>query len=768
MIGDIVSINTKDWYAEIEISGFATGGSYSMGLGQPYNSIRPPNTPKIAFSVLSSGFDNNFNPTTVSRTVYGLTGIRKAYPNNALKDESINANGNLLVRVSLSDYIYSKDSQITAQIGSGFYFNGASGNNSGFLSATNNSPTGYPKIIANWSCVPFERIVGSQGTLRCLAFHTSAVSGKPIRGGLFTVRDASGNVVSGSVLSPSIDSRMGDPVPIVEYVYDYPTASLTQGAVLTGNVKLYPILGTTGEIMDSNVPSYIPTGIISQPTQWFMPMVQFCDKNDTYGVTVAVVDPISGNNASGIAIAYSGFDALNPPRAFQTIHSGIKAIQNYNNTGRGRNDLDAGLLLLKSGNYGWMGGTNSLSSPTPKTHFVVSGYPNVSRDLINITGQFGTQSFANGRIRLDSVSIQNGSSSLFTNISGFWVNNCFINSTGGSVTFYDKCFSYFTKNSIKNLAEGFSPFGNVVSPAILFRGNYFVSGWNKQSQIYTVIGNQMDLSSSNNGTRWVDDLGATQTSPTGVPIIFAYNKILRWNPQAGITFMSFRTNTTSGAGGGNVAFVQNLIEQSGPNQNPAFHCGADQVIYNVDNIIIWNNTILGTRLGNINYNSSGGFYTTRKHWSFKNNLTDDSNMKDDTFVGEGGASGVRTGNFPLQMGCASQGNIVLELSGIGAAGFQPYFAGANTYWSPFNINPVSSGNIYGFTNRQAFSGDGIVPTGSGNYVPNGASAMLVDFGVSNMLPYDLAGNPRQTFDAGAYSYYTLVLEQLRRRRIILI
>jgi hypothetical protein len=79
-----VGITCNGWVAEIDITGLATGGTYNFGMG----TNNDPTNAKIVFTLTSHGYDTSGNATTITRTIYGTQWLRKAYPNNAVADET--------------------------------------------------------------------------------------------------------------------------------------------------------------------------------------------------------------------------------------------------------------------------------------------------------------------------------------------------------------------------------------------------------------------------------------------------------------------------------------------------------------------------------------------------------------------------------------------------------------------------------------------------------------------------------------------------------
>lgn len=785
MIGDIVSctIGNDGWWASIQISGISGSGTYNNGLGIN-NSIKFPNNPTMVFSVLSSGYNDSGIPITIPRTVYGTTGVRFPYPNNLLLNESINSSNNLAIQIALSDYIYQKDTNITFSGTSGFYTStgGVTTNNSiSGLSVTNGSSHPYPQVIGNWSWVPFERVTNS-GTLRCLAFHTSAISGRPVRTVYFSVYDNSGNTVSGYVTGMSIDNRIGGAIPVAEYVWNYSTSSLNSGSLLTGNFIAYPWIGDTGSLLNTSIPNYgqtgsawpyLPQGLIQQPTVWPMPFVQLCDSSGNYGITVVVVDINNGNNLSGSGIDITSFNTSSPPPSYQTINSGLQGIKDYNKKNRGRNDFGGGILYLQSGNYAWMGGTITLPS-TAATYVTLAPFPGVGQSNVIITGQTGTSDFNTNKLQFSGLTLATYSNGGVIIDATFWENQCYHNCSG-ALTFYNPSYNYITNNTIKGDGNGFKPFSTSYEVFPLVRGNKFLSGFSNTASYgilaNTVIGNFADL--SNGVSTFITDFSnITQTIPTGNNVIIYSNYFSRSNGNGGGPIVFLRGNQIANnafTGNGlqnNIVYSQNLLEGISSLETNGLSIASDGTLNDTNNVIIHNNVSVGANRSNLCYNESGQWAPARKDWSWKNNVFNEMYFKTDTFPGEGGPSGIRTGNWAMYYGVGCEGNIVTMSSGTNST-INQIFPGLNT------IYPLSGTSLIvyptgflDFINPQDFFSVGGKPSfGSGNYgLLSGSPA--INMGLKILLPYDISGVARQNYDAGIYAYISGI--GFVRRRIFVI
>ena len=115
--GCAVAPACNGWVADITITtvGTVTAGTYP-GFGLGTNNTPATGTPKLTFTVTSKIQGTS---STGTHIVYGTYWLRQAYPNNALANETPTSN-QVVVRVALSDYIYSADT-LTANILAGFY-----------------------------------------------------------------------------------------------------------------------------------------------------------------------------------------------------------------------------------------------------------------------------------------------------------------------------------------------------------------------------------------------------------------------------------------------------------------------------------------------------------------------------------------------------------------------------------------------------------------------------------------------------------------------
>ncbi len=712
--GDITAtrINVSGWYAEIDIEGLSTGGSYDTGMGTDND----PTSGKIKFNVTSSSYTDVGVGSNMTRTVYGTNYKRKVYPNDANADESLGT-GIVTVTVALSEWIYSSDT-LTVDIYSGFYTESGTPNNAASVAAvTNNSAEAYPKVIGNWSWPPYTRVTGASFDLRCVAFHRSAQEGRPVKVVKFTVTDESSNTVTAFVTNPIIDPSMDDTVSVIEYVGTISTATLVQGDTLTCNFQAFPWYGDTNATLNT------ADGVNTLPTPYYAPHYCLCDKNDTYGITIAVVDSVSGNNSTGAVVDEGSFDDQNPPNAYLNIYAAANAIAAYNNTNHSRNDVGGGIIYLQEGSHVWTGGTVSAGT-TPDCYVTITKFPGTTQSNVLISSASGSKDITD-RVKIESIKITNSTTIGFTGIGSLWIHDCIIDSTGAA-TFYVNSLLYITSCDLYNCAE-FTPYSTTNSPRCLIRGCESKETLGQYFRPYTLIGN--DLVGARIRANYVG-----QTSPVFKDTIYAFNIVSQ---------LSDVPIMLEG-----MAIIQNVFERTVAGSTPLMQIAADSSSSDpVNNVFLWYNTMVGQR-SNIAYNDcnlNGVGPGWREHWSVKNNIFDDYNCVTDIDSHGGTPGPERYGNHSIIHGTGFSGDVICNR--VGTVDYENKFLGLFSKRG----NPLAPA----FVDDKSSSGTG---TGGGNYKLTGSSPALNLVAENKaLLPYDLAGVTRYNDGSGAVGAYEYAL-----------
>jgi len=771
--GDIrkISISDDGWKAFVEIEGMGLSGSVDPGFPDYYDTAFTASIPKITFNVTSLGFTDNGGSSTITRSIVATKPIRYPYPDGDYPGPSAGQSitgmdhyitgGNVVLKLALSDFIYAKDidtfagSNITANVLGSLYVSASinSAATSSFL-VQNSSSRDYPQTIANWSWPGFERVSGSTFTLRACAFHRGAVLGRPVRFVDFRVSDNSGNSLTAKALNPIIDPNMPDQVPVIEYTGSFSTATLTQGEVLTCSFAAYPWYGDSGSILNTRLSPY------SESSPYYRDIYLLNDKNNTYGVTIAVVD-VNGADASGSVVDSASFSIGAPPTAYRTIGAAAAGIASYNNSNRSRNDVGAGIVYIKSGSYQWLGSSNSYGT-TPKTWITIAKFPTESIVDVLLSGSSGNTDISD-RIKFEEVSFTHtGNNGMTSGVQCVWAHKCRFSSSA-QVMFNNSgtgMVDYYTHNQFIRFGQGMKAFGSNRKSTALARGNNFTTtgsvAYAKVSPCFTYIGNR----GTKVGAHTVDDGNVIDSSTNAVNNLTASNVIYAFNKfqcrSVGASFSNFNQggsaleddgSTTHGA-----AIVQNLFENVESTATMLLWVAADANPGTpVNNILMWHNTLIGQRI-NMGYNDSGSEAKYKYDWSVKNNISDDANSKSDWFAGYGYGTGSRVGNWPIIHGVGTAYNFFGNVNGIGAA-VHTEFAGINSIHRSDNYYQPS---FQQYVDRQAATST-VDGAGGGNYKISGSSPLITGYAnPSWLLPYDLEGNPRTqvTNFIGAYAYGT--------------
>lgn len=757
--GDITSvrIHSNGYHAEVDVEGMGLSGSCNTGFYSTTNTLFTGSNPTFRIDLVSKGFDDYGGFTYISRSLVGTKYVRCPFPRETIADQVENGT-TTTIKVYLSDFFYSEDTG-SVTIDAGFYTSASiSSSVLTNYSLQNSSSATYPKVIANWYWPCWDIITGSYYKLRMGAFHRSAEQGRPVRSVKFTSRDNVGNSVSTFVLNPIIDNTVGDANPIIEYVWEMPSSTFSQSAVVTCSFSAYPWYGNSGSILDTRLSPFTHSRT-GTGTPYYADIYLLNDKNNVYGNTICVVDSILGNDTTGIPIDSSSFNPLSPPSAFATIGKAASSASNYNNTFRTRNDVGNVTVYLRSGSHRWMGSSNSYGI-TPLTYCRITSFPGVDRTSVFISGSAGNTDISD-RIKFENVSItQTGNSSVSSGVNYLWVDHCYISSSGAA-PFHNNRNMLFTRNTIQLLTQNFVPFAGTTGMFTLIRGNYFSCSHARYPGTrgcFNYIGNRAER-----GTALfnVDDGGMYRTSwhlnsmPTASNVIFAYNSFYKMRA-AGNTAVSFYDyNNIVGDTGQEFhgcAIVQNIVEHiDDSTSSPCMWVAADGNFGEyVHHVLAWHNVWVGQRQS-WGYNDSGSNVKYKPNWQAKNNLCDAHGSKTDWFTGYGFATGSRIGNWNIMNGVGHKGNFWGHFGGIGSQ-FEMEFCGLNSVISVIGFYPI---NYLQYVDRKSATAttDG---SGSGNYHLS-SSSPLISLGSSNydwILPYDLEGNVRTTTNVmpGSFNY----------------
>lgn len=730
--GDItgVSVRSDGWSADVYIAGLNTNGSYSFGLGTR-NALT--GTEKLRIELTSQGYDTSGTMTTRSRVVVGTAKVRKTYPNEAAGDEALDA-GVLRVRVSLSDFVSVSDSNLVATLSSGLYTQGGTNSASSVsVTVTNSSTLAYPRVIANWAWPNYDLIRSSSWPLRVVGFHASAREGKPLASVKFIAWDAHSHTNTVWVTIPTIDSSVGDAVPVVEYVANMDFSTFTDGDLVTANFIAYPWIGNLSSIVDTS------DGWAGVDSPYYHKQVLVLNKSGAHSKAVAVVRS-GGNDSTGVVVT-NGLNTGSPPAAFLTIAGAAAAIKATNNltSGGANNTCSGGTIYLEQGSWAY----TSVPGDTQSSYLWICSYPTNTVQSAITSGPGSSRTGA--LLCFSNITLSGSAAFPFYNHKGYWSAKCILDSSSGS--FLDRGLMYFTGCTVSNWQQGFVAAEAAHEPAHIVRGNRMPGKWANGTGIaqHVVLGNHYTAAGSFSGSAFKTDVsGAKYFEDLGV---HAFNRWHNVASSGGSTFSFFATSQVLTNG---FAIIQNVFEQTG-SAGPSFGFASDGATGATTNLLLWNNTMSGY-WNNIAYNDAGSTLYQRVYISEKNNIYTGRHTKTDTFTT---ANSNRVGNWSVMWSVGQSGNYDLQTTNVSASGsFVREFAGIGSFNPALTGTANPLGSEQTATNHMRYVLDGGAPaggSGSGNYrLLSTSPAIWTDREV--LLPYDLEGNARGRSDPpGAFS-----------------
>lgn len=754
--GDVnwFTVETNGWMLKFSIAGYSTATTnwalWNFGFG-----TNNSGSSKITLTVNSPGFDDAGASNWTSHVIYGTKGVRMAYPNNTNADTSISGS-DVVGIISLSDYVASNDVVSAISWGASFYSNNTAGSS---VIVTNLSTVGYGqmKCIANWSYPGWQKVTANTMTLRAVAFQRSGQNGRPIRVMRFVARDQHSHAQTNFVTAMSIDSTLGDAVPVCEYVANIDISGFTQSDFIRCDFAAYPWQGDSLAVIDTM------DGVNSQPTPFYAPITNVCDRLGTYSTAIAVVDP-AGSDTNGRVSTNSDPTSINSAQYFLTIGKAANQIAASNNVAGSptHNDCGGGVIYMKAGAYTFAGAASTYGAATSPAWLTIRPYPGVTRDSVIIGNNLNDRALGNSKIHIYGMTLTNNSALEFLSVPYLWIDGMALNHQQGT-TFDGTEYEYWTDNLFTNAAGGISYIAGQTKVPILVRGNYVTNSALSQSGIgilsYTAIGNVVDYRGVAAG--WPSTVFTTEPQsgamPTGVfastNAIIAFNKVIGLNTSVIVVGAGVISNNFGG-----IACVQNVIEKTSSSSiQPLFQIGANgagDIVSTCNNVLIWYLTGEGERW-NCAYDASGTSNHNRFFWSVKKSITCSSyNIKSDTYAGFDTASSVRLGNWPVLYGVGFDGNGMSAITNFSSSGtFMNEFGGLNgTITNSVTETPLQTTGYWKYTSTGAYDGVS-VGSGNGNYrLLSSSPAVVNPLGSWNGLPFDIEGNNRGGFDPpGAYA-----------------
>jgi hypothetical protein len=648
----------------------------------------PVGDPQYVIS-LDAGFDGSGNAATVTRNLLIRKRLRQAYPSQG----SLTSNTAII-----GDYIYATSSIV------------------GF---TNNSTRAAPKPGAMWLNRDQEVVTSATSgiyTARLAVAHPYARSGRPVAAVKFLATDGTTTVSTVVSTMSSIQySASGLYVPHFAGALDFTT--LTQGAAITVWAIIYPWVGAAFDIS---------TDADTYPSPNLTTLKVLNNRTGAYGIAYVCVDPVSGNNGTGVASTTRATAVASPYLTFSTAAAALKTYANANLGNRGGAvGTDNCVILLKAGTTTLDAGIATVASNT--------NWP--------LTIEAENSSLISTTIFADKGVTLTGTVPFKTVIRNVTIKR----GATGSITFLDANagnLSYIKMIAFENVVSDDGGFGTyngwIYKPGLMFAIN--CSGINcGQSGITGTVNKTLKSigctavwasSQTNFGQLGcsggsVQQLAATTARVASVGLFYGWSYVTS-APDGSSVILGDQPVNDRG-----YWIVGNVVERIGGTTTPVVKINADSDLSVTQNINFLCNTIVGARM-NHQYQDLGSTTVAKSGYVHYNVLTSGFNTKTDVFPT---ADGNRVGNWPAAFHIGYKYNGYLR--GDSNAGSAP---GVGVWLGEmFNEGEVSGTTgtplAANFVNDASIIGTNL---GGGNYRPQAGHALpLIPAGYA---PYNVDMN----------------------------
>ena len=674
-------------------------------------------------------------------------------------DQRLDGSGNLVMEFPLSDYVYQRDdtgalpnvgTAPTLTVPDDFITSGANTSNAlTNVSVTNNSDVPYRTVKFWWLWPDYQRFT-NQAYPKAFAFAPHGSGGKPgIECVVFRISDGATTVPSPTpVMLLEKDHMMPETesckacVPTFIDILSIPS-NFVQGAVCSMDAIAYPQIG--------DAPYNTATNVL-QPESLYGTQTFVCDRTGGYGSAFAVVspsgtDPLAGNDSGKLVGNVANFSTATGTD-YATITRAARAILNYNINTYARNDVGAGIIYLRAGNYAGLGTPFGPYGNVPQTWLTIQPYPGVGRSAVFINSKAGDSDISD-RIKFNNITFSSVTNSTLDGVGQLWFDQTEFNSISGGPIYGANTVAYLTHCK---LTKYFAGFRAAIQPTnflyALIRGCEF-SGFDRDIHVGgAVVGNYQSTKYPAN-QRFVER-HQFYTGPDGTPL-FAFNNILGWQ---GVNALCFKFSALSETDNLGYTVLQNIIECTELVAPGVGDIGAAENVanYPVNNCDISNNIWIGQRM-QFAYNSDERVHKPRYFWEVRNNFWDVLGFKVDNYEQFGG-SGIRQGSWSMFFGVGMKSNISIENDLI-TTGFPPYFIGLNGLSVADGTGGVYDSAWAKFRARKAADTSTTSNVGLGDYTLQPDSPMRnVQTNESYILPFDMGGHRRRAVDAaGVHSQH---------------
>lgn len=726
--GDIIgqSVGARGWVLDLNVEGVATNGAFNLGWTGSYGTIGQQN-PKVVLKMLSPGYDAEGNAITVPRTVYGGKQLRMPWPGHgysATEDTPAGAD----IHVSLSDFVYAADSDLTLSIAAGLYDDGSVETTllSG-ATVTNNSTLTYPKARFRWAHPEFLWHTGATMTVQISADHAYGWGGGTMASVWFIASTNGTAIVTNKVTTetPRRFPRTGLWEGVYQSTFD--TALFPSNEVRV-DVVLYPKLGDSNAVFDTRLNEF--SGFVVGPRA----LTNFVDVGGNYGGGVAVVDYAEGDDSKGLVFENADPASIPVTNRFKLGSAAYNAIAAWNNSNRGHNDVGGGRVYYRAGVSNLCGATLTATT-IPKTYVYAIAYPG---DTVVWTSNAGSDDVAD-RLWVSGITIGYGSGvSGFNGVQSLVLQDCTIDSEsiawGGSDYHLWLIDCWFVRS-----AQGLGSYGNEAT-------QHYVTGC-----ILDPYGGSAGAAQYIVGCRYVSaanslyrfkNWNAVNTTMRSADWTMVRNNELLHDTIGSSTGFDFGGGTNTLVGftvSGNV--FQNCAP---PNSGNLLFVGSDAEFI-TRGVTFRHNTVVGRRHGFF-YNDGDA---SQKTLNFvQGNVLEILGVKTDTFGG--GEDSSFTNNWSFVWGVGCNANVRMERQVDSSAGAFPWeWDGLQTLYNRTVIPGTNIMTFPQFVQDNGYIGTGVDGGGGGDYRPQ-ATSPIQQVWAPHTTIVDLYGNTRTSRDpAGA-------------------
>jgi hypothetical protein len=720
--GVLMGPNGDGWVADIVLSGISsTAGAIDAT--------------KLVLTVNDPGYETDGSATTRTRTIVGRELIRRQYPN--VGQYLVSASTDLLLTVTLSDWVYQGSTVTSVAILAGFWPGSIASVTSTII---NGSTKAYKKPVFGWQNIQHERATANVHRVEGVAFHRYPMNGQPVA--CIEYVTTAGTTRS-SALSLSTLQTVGQVAEV--FAADVDTTGLTQGALTTINARVKPWIGDASAILDVSVDGVAWPTFSSQT-----PLRVLVDRTGGYGGGYAYVRV----GASGGAVSATPATAAASP--YPDLATAITALQAWNSANKGHNDVGGGTVRLMdasgspvthahtsdSNNTAGLCWLDIEKDPAATAAVTLTSNNNILRRYPNLTRFRGGLILTPGTTSY-SFSINDAANTMMA-LDGVTWDNPAGRDTGAYVGLLYQRNLVASAGRLKPMLKGSNPRRTALQVGV----DMSVAGDAGDLCAPYLVGCK-GKNGYTQGETLQADLG---TDSYDGQII--YNCVL----PMGVRIVD-QTNTDRGR-----AFVQVLAETTGATSS-SFSYSSDGCILRCDNIIEAHLTAVGERSSRM-YNDSVATRVApsgiHKEGVSLYSVTDNTNCKSDNYSNPsgGGPGNSGCGNWSVlyQVGCDGNVNLfgnVLRRDSPDPTGADDIFL-FNAYPtnSSFNLqvtDGLTQAQIMAlFTNYTA--APKASPTVGGNYQPTNAAGNPLHNRVPSgkaMLGRDLFGNLRRQDGSGA-------------------